>query len=131
MRTEIISGLTLGQLGAAALQLAILVGFQRVLDRLARILQADRLSIVNDRSTKTAVVRALITRLDLWVWGCGLYTLFAWRFSGLLTPLLGQNWALAPVFKERIQTDCSKLLLPKMDRGASVDMSKTLLAPLE
>lgn len=95
MRTEIISGLTLSQLGAAALQLAILVGFQRVLDRVARILQADRLAIVNDRSTKTAVVRALITRLDLWVWGCGLYTLFAWHFSGLLRPVLGQNWASA------------------------------------
>ena len=93
MRTEIISGLTLGQLVGAVLQLAILVGFQRVLDRVARILQADRLSILNNRSTKTAVFRALITRLDLWVWGCGLYTLFAWQFSGLLTPLLGQNWA--------------------------------------
>jgi small-conductance mechanosensitive channel len=93
MRIEIISGLTLSQLGVAALQLAILVVFQRTLNRVARILQADRLSMVNDRSTKTAVVRALITRFDLWVWGCGLYTLLAWHFSGLLSSVLGENWA--------------------------------------
>jgi small-conductance mechanosensitive channel len=93
MHTEIISGLTLGQLGTAALHLAVLVGVQRVLDRLAKVLRVDRLAMVNDQSTKTAVVRAFLTRFDLWIWGCGLYTLLAWHLGGLLAKSLGQEWA--------------------------------------
>jgi small-conductance mechanosensitive channel len=92
MRTEIISGLTLAQLGAAALHLAVLVGIQRALNRVAKILRVDRLAMVNDRSTKTAVVRALLTRFDLWIWGCGVYTLLAWHFNGLLGSTMGQDW---------------------------------------
>jgi small-conductance mechanosensitive channel len=94
MRTEIMSGLTLGQLGAAALHLAVLVGIQRALDRVAKILRVDRLAIVNDQSTKTAVLRAILTRLDLWIWGCGLYTLLAWHLNGLLASAVGRDWGL-------------------------------------
>ena len=93
MRTEIFSGLTLSQLGAAALHLAVLVGIQRGLGRLAKILEVDRLALLNDRSTKTAVVRALVTRFDLWIWGYGLYTLLAWHFNGVLASAFGQGWA--------------------------------------
>jgi small-conductance mechanosensitive channel len=103
MRTEITSGLTLVQLGAAALHLAILVGLQRLLDRLAKILKVDRLALVNERSTKTAVVRALVTRFDLWIWGCGLYTLLAWHFNGLLGSAFGQGWASPVRQSEMVQ----------------------------
>jgi small-conductance mechanosensitive channel len=94
MRTEIINGLTLSQLGAAALQLALLFGIQRALDHVAKFLRVDRLAMVNDRSTKTAVVRAVVTRFDLWIWGCGLYTLLAWHLNGLLTSAVGHDWGL-------------------------------------
>ena len=94
MRTEIITGLNLGQLAAAILHLAVLLGIQRALDRFAKILRVDRLSLVNDRGTKTAVVRALLTRFDLWVWGCGLYTLLAWHFNGVISSYLGTDWAM-------------------------------------
>jgi len=82
MQTEIISGISLGHIAAAVLHLAVLLGSQHALDRLAKVLGVDRLSLVNDRSTKTAVVRALLTRFNLWIWGCGLYTLLAWHFNG-------------------------------------------------
>jgi len=93
MRTEIITGLNLGQVAAAILHLAVLLGIQQALDRLAKILRVDRLSLVNDRGTKTAVVRALVTRFDLWVWGCGLYVLLAWHFNGVISSYLGTDWA--------------------------------------
>src|ERR1700719_3923552 len=94
MRTEIISGLNLSQIAAGLLQLAALLAIQHVLDRLAKKLHVDHLSLVNDRSTKTAVVRALLTRFDLWVWGCGLYTLLAWHFNGVISSYLGTDWAM-------------------------------------
>src|SRR5271166_5707511 len=90
---EIISGVNLSQVAAGLLHLAVLLAIQRALDRLAKKLRVDRLSLVNDRSTKTAVVRALLTRFDLWIWGCGLYTLLAWHFNGLLSSALGPAWA--------------------------------------
>src|SRR3984957_12372201 len=93
MQTKIISGLNLGQIAAGLLQFAALLIIQHGLDRLAKRLHVDRLSLVNDLSTRTAVVRALLTRLDLWIWGCGLYTLLAWHFNGLLAPVLGPGWA--------------------------------------
>jgi small-conductance mechanosensitive channel len=93
MQTEIISGLNLGQIAAGLLQFAALLIIQHGLDRLAKRLHVDRLSLVNDLSTKTAVVRALLTRFDLWIWGCGLYTLLAWHFNGLLSSVLGPTWA--------------------------------------
>jgi small-conductance mechanosensitive channel len=93
MRTEIISELTLSQITFGLLQLALLLLIQHALDRLAKKLHVDRLSCVNDRTTRTAVVRALLTRLDLWIWGCGLYTLLAWHLNGLLAPVLGPGWA--------------------------------------
>ena len=93
MQTEIISGLNLSQIAAGLLQLAVLLIIQHGLDRLAKNLRIDRLSLINDRRTKPAVVRALLTRLDLWIWGCGLYTLFAWHFNGLLSSALGPGWA--------------------------------------
>src|ERR1700722_18948088 len=84
MQTKIISGLNLGQIAAGLLQFAALLIIQHGLDRLAKRLHVDHLSLVNDQSTKTAVVRALLTRFDLWIWGCGLYTLLAWHFNGLI-----------------------------------------------
>jgi small-conductance mechanosensitive channel len=93
MRNEIVSGLNLSQVAAGLLHLAVLLGIQHVLDRLAKKLGVDRLSLVNDRSTKTAVLRALLTRFDLWLWGCGLYTLLAWHFNGLIASALGPVWA--------------------------------------
>src|ERR1700758_5611123 len=93
MQTEIVTGINLGQMAAAVLQLAVLLGIQHALDRLAKILGVDRLSLVNDRSTKTAVVRALLTRFNLWVWGCGLYTLLVWHFNGLVSAAIGPGWA--------------------------------------
>ena len=93
MRTEIISGLNWSQAAAGFLHLAVLLAIQRALDLFAKSLRVDRLSLVNDRSTKTAVVRALLTRLDFWIWGCGLYTLLAWHFSGLISFALGPGWA--------------------------------------
>ncbi len=92
MRTEIISGLNLGQILAVLLHLAVLWAIQHTLDWLARTLRVDRLSLVNDRSTKTAVLRALLTRFDFWIWACGLYTLLAWHFNGLVSYLLGPDW---------------------------------------
>jgi small-conductance mechanosensitive channel len=93
MQTEIISGLNLSQIAAGLLQLAVLLVVQHGLDRLAKHLRVDRLSLINDLSTKAAVVRALLTRFDLWIWGCGLYTLLAWHFNGLLSTALGPSWA--------------------------------------
>jgi hypothetical protein len=93
MRTEITSEVSLSQIGASLLRLALLLLIQHALDRLAKKLHVDRLSLVNDRGTRTAVLRALLTRLDLWIWGCGVYTLFAWQFNQLLVPTLGPNWA--------------------------------------
>jgi len=93
MQTEIISGLSLSQIAAGLLHLAVLLFIQHVLDRLAKKLCVDRLCMVNDRSTKTAVVRALLTRLDFWIWGCGVYTLLAWHLNGLLASTLGSSWA--------------------------------------
>jgi small-conductance mechanosensitive channel len=93
MRTDIVSGLNLNQIAVGLLHLAVLFGIQHGLDRLAKTLRVDRLSMVNDRSTKAAVIRALLTRFDLWIWGCGLYTLLAWHFNRLLSSALGVNWA--------------------------------------
>jgi small-conductance mechanosensitive channel len=93
MRTEIMTGLNLSQVLAGLLHLAILFAIQRACDQLAKSLRVDRLSLINDRSTKTAVIRALLTRFDLWIWGCGLYTLLAWHFNGLVSSALGKNWA--------------------------------------
>src|SRR5215469_2931313 len=93
MQTEIVTGISLGQMAAGVLHLAVLLGIQYALDRLAKILGVDRLSLVNDRSTKTAVVRALLTRFNLWVWACGLFTLLAWHFNGLVVSILGPDWA--------------------------------------
>jgi small-conductance mechanosensitive channel len=93
MQTEIISGVTFTQIATGLLQLAVLLVIQHALDRLAKRLRVDRLSLFNDRSTRTAVLRALLTRFDLWIWGCGVYTLLAWHFNRLLMPALGPNWA--------------------------------------
>jgi small-conductance mechanosensitive channel len=93
MRTEIISGLNLSQVAAAFLQLAGLLLFQKAINRLAKKLHVDRLSLVNDQSTRSAVLRALVTRFDLWVWGCGLYTLLAWHLNGLISTSLEPTWA--------------------------------------
>jgi small-conductance mechanosensitive channel len=93
MRTEILCGLSLSQIAIGFLHFAILLVIQHALDLLAKKLRVDRLSMINDRSTRTAVVRALVTRLDLWIWGCGLYTLLAWHFNRLLAPALGTSWA--------------------------------------
>jgi small-conductance mechanosensitive channel len=93
MQTEIISGLSLSQVAFGLLQLALLLVIQHALDRLAKNLRVDHLSCINDRSTRTAVVRALLTRFDLWLWGCGIYTLLAWHFNRLLIPVFGSGWA--------------------------------------
>jgi small-conductance mechanosensitive channel len=93
MRSEIMSGVSLGQVLAGLLHLAILFAIQSVLDRLAKKLRVDRLSLVNDRSTKTAVIRALLTRFDVWIWGCGLYTFLAWHFNGVVSSAFGMDWA--------------------------------------
>jgi hypothetical protein len=52
----------LSQVAAGLVHLAVLLAIQQALDRLAKKLHVDSLSLVNDRSTKTAVVRALLTR---------------------------------------------------------------------
>ena len=93
MGTEIMSGLSLSHVLAGLLHLAILFAIQHALDWLAKNLRVDRLSMVNDRGTKAAVIRALLTRFDLWIWGCGLYTLFAWHFNRLVSSVLGKDWA--------------------------------------
>ena len=93
MQTEIIGGLNLSQAAAGFMHLMVLLASQRALDLFAKSLRVDRLSLVNDRSTKTAVIRALLTRLDFWIWGCGLYTLLAWHFNGLVSFALGPGWA--------------------------------------
>src|SRR3984957_2416147 len=87
------SGPNLSQIAAGFLPLAVLLAIQHGLDRLAKKLHVDRLCLVNDRSTRTAVVRALLTRFDFWLWGCGLYTLLAWHFNGLLSSLFEPGWA--------------------------------------
>jgi small-conductance mechanosensitive channel len=93
MRTQIMTGVSLSQVLAGLLHLAILFAIQRALDRLAKSLRVDRLSLINDRSTKTAVIRALLTRFDLWIWGCGLYTLLAWHFNRWISSAFGKDWA--------------------------------------
>jgi small-conductance mechanosensitive channel len=93
MRTEITTGLNWGEVAAGCLHLTVLFAIQFGLDRLAKKLRVDRLSLVNDRSTKTGVLRALLTRFDLWIWGCGLYTLLTWHFNRLVSTVLGPDWA--------------------------------------
>src|SRR5271157_3104032 len=93
MWTEIITGLKLSQIAVAVLHLGVLLGIQYALNWLAKNLRVDRLSLLNDRSTKSAVVRALLTRFDLWIWGCGLYTLLTWHFNGLVSSAFGPAWA--------------------------------------
>ncbi len=93
MRTEILNGLNLSQMAAGLLQLAVLLVIQYGFNGVAKKLRVDRLSMVNDRTTKTAVIRTLLTRLDFLIWGCGLYTLLAWHFNGLVALVLGPNWA--------------------------------------
>jgi hypothetical protein len=93
MGSQIVSGLNMIQIAAAAVHLGVLLGIQRLLNQFVKYLRVDRLSLVNDRSTKSAVIRAILTKLDLWIWGCGLYTLLAWHFGGNLSSLFGQNWA--------------------------------------
>jgi hypothetical protein len=51
MRTEIISGVNLSQIAAGFLHFAVLLAVQRGLDRLAKKLHVDHLSLVNDRET--------------------------------------------------------------------------------
>jgi small-conductance mechanosensitive channel len=87
------SGLSLSHVLVGLLHLAILFAIQHALDWLAKNLRVDPLSMVNDRGTKAAVIRALLTRFDLWIWGCGLYTLFAWHFNRLVSSVLGKDWA--------------------------------------
>jgi hypothetical protein len=93
MHTELFRGIGPIQILAIFLHAGILVIIQQLLDRLAKMLRVDRLSLINDPSTRTAVVRALLTRFDLWIWACGIYTLAAWLLSTLLDPLLGAGWA--------------------------------------
>ena len=96
MHAELFRGIGPIQILAIFFHVGILVIVQQLLDRLAKVLRADRLSLVNDQSTRTAVVRALLTRFDLWIWACGMYTLTAWHLSTLFDPLLGAGWATPP-----------------------------------
>ena len=93
MHTETMQGIGPLQVLAILFHLGILIIIQQLWNRLAKQLRVDRLSLVNDRSTRTAVVRALMTRTAFWIWACGLYTLFAWHLNGFLSPLLGPDWA--------------------------------------
>ena len=93
MRTELVHGIGPIQILAVLLHVGILVIIQQLLDRVARSLGVDRLSLVNDRSTKSAVIRAFLTRVDLWIWACGLYMLLVWHFETFLYPFLGGDWA--------------------------------------
>jgi small-conductance mechanosensitive channel len=93
MHTETMQGIGPLQVLAILFHLGILIIIQQIWNRLAKQLRVDRLSLVNDRSTRTAVVRALMTRTAFWIWACGLYTLFAWHLNGFLSPLLGPDWA--------------------------------------
>ena len=96
MHTELLRGIGPIQILAIFFHVGVLVIVQQLLDRLARVLRVDRLSLINDASTRTAVVRALLTRFDLWIWVCGIYTLAAWHLNTLLDPLLGAGWAAPP-----------------------------------
>ena len=96
MHAELFRGIGPIQIVAIFFHVGILVIVQQLLDRLAKVLRADRLSLVNDQSTRTAVVRALLTRFDLWIWACGMYALAAWHLSTLFDPLLGAGWATPP-----------------------------------
>jgi hypothetical protein len=93
MHTELSLGIGPIQVVAIFFHVGVLVIVQQLLDRLAKVLRVDRLSLINDTSTRTVVVRALLTRFDLWIWASGVYTLAAWHLSPLLDPLLGAGWA--------------------------------------
>src|ERR1700737_1037146 len=93
MHFELSRGIGPVRVLAILLHIGMLFFIQQLLDRVARRLRVDGLSLINDRSTRTAVVRALLTRFDLWIWVCGLYTWVAWHFSPFLYPFLGTDWA--------------------------------------
>jgi small-conductance mechanosensitive channel len=93
MHFELSRGIGPVQVLAILLHIGMLFFIQQLLDRVARRLRVDGLSLINDRSTRTAVIRALLTRFDLWIWVCGLYTWVAWHFSPFLYPFLGTDWA--------------------------------------
>jgi hypothetical protein len=63
MHAELFRGIGPIQIVAIFFHVGILVIVQQLLDRLAKVLRADRLSLVNDQSTRTAVVRALLDSL--------------------------------------------------------------------
>lgn len=77
---------------ASVAHLAALVWLQRSLSWLIRSWRVDRLSLVTNQGARPAILRAALTRLQFWVWLCGLYTLFTWYFEPVLLPYLRGSW---------------------------------------
>ena len=80
------------QVAAGVAHLAALVWLQRGLSWLIRSCGVDRLSLITNQGVQRAILRAALTRLQFWVWLCGLYTLFAWYLEPVLLPYLQGSW---------------------------------------
>jgi hypothetical protein len=77
---------------AIAGQIALLYVAQLGFNWLTRKLEIDRLTLVANKSRCKAVLRALITRLNVWLWICGIYTTIAWHIVPFFPDLLLEPW---------------------------------------
>jgi small-conductance mechanosensitive channel len=77
---------------AVAGQIALLYVAQLGFNWLTRKLEIDRLTLVANKSRRKAVLRALITRLNVWLWICGIYTTIAWHIVPFFPDLLLEPW---------------------------------------
>jgi small-conductance mechanosensitive channel len=94
MPNELLTNLGPLHLAAGAAHLAVLVLLQRGLSGWIRLWRVDRLSLITNQGTRPAILRAVLTRLQVWLWLCGLYTLFAWYLKPTLLPQLGGSWLM-------------------------------------
>ena len=92
MLNEPFFGISVLQGAACVVHLAVLIGIEYGLGRLIKWCRVDRLSLLNAQSVWAAILRAILTRLQGWVWLCGLYTLFIWYFRPALPPGMRQGW---------------------------------------
>src|SRR5689334_6609382 len=96
MPNELLPGLGFFDVAVGAAHLGALICLQYGLNRLIRLWRVDRLSLVANKGVRAAILRATLTRLQAWLWLCGLYTLFAWHLKPVVVPWLGHTWGTVP-----------------------------------
>ncbi|HEY0791965.1 MAG TPA: mechanosensitive ion channel family protein [Chthoniobacterales bacterium] len=84
--------ISLLQGAACVAHVAVVLGLEHGLSRLIKWWRVDRLSLLENRKVWPAILRAVLTRLQGWVWLCGFYTLFTWHFKPALPPGLRHGW---------------------------------------